>query len=227
MKRSWWLGLALIVSGGAGALWIFVPELTAGIGQTGVKAAIIKVATGLPEITDYEKTILRAAAKAAVETGAAITTHTDNGSLGDEQQRILTEGGVPAERIIIGHSCGTSDHDYHMGIARNGSYLGFDRFGLDILHPDAERVSSLLRLLSNGAGEQVVVSHDSVWCWRGQPFPDPDVFEAMSQVWNPLHFTTRIVPKLKDGGATEEQIDALLVDNPRRFFAGEKLPAIA
>ena len=206
---------------------IFVHELTEGIGQTGVKAGIIKVATGLPEITDYEKTILRAAAKAAVETGAAITTHTDNGSLGDEQQRILTEGGVPAERIIIGHSCGTSDHDYHMGIARNGSYLGFDRFGLDILHPDAERVSSLLRLLSNGAGKQVVVSHDSVWCWRGQPFPDPEVFEAMSQVWNPLHFTTRIVPKLKDGGATDEQIDALLVDNPRRFFAGEKLPAIA
>ena len=60
-----------------------------------------------------------------------------------------------------------------------------------------------------------------------QPIPDPAIFEAMSQIWNPLHFTTRIVPMLKDGGATEEQIDALLVDNPRRLFAGEKLHAVA
>jgi len=205
---------------------LFTRELTEGIGQTGVKAGIIKVATGTPEITDYEKTILTAAAKAAAATGAPITTHTDNGTLGDEQQRILTAGGAEVHRIIIGHSCGTSDHDYHMGIARNGSYLGFDRFGLDMINPDAERVSSLLRLLSSGAGNQIVVSHDSVWCWRGEPAPNPAMFEAMSQTWNPLHFTTRIVPKLIDGGATEEQIEALLVDNPRRFFAGEKLHAI-
>ena len=84
----------------------------------------------------------------------------------------------------------------------------------------------MLRLLKSGAGDRVVVSHDSVWCWRGQPIPDPAVFEAMSEVWNPLHFTKRIVPRLKDGGATDEQIDALLVDNPRRFFSGEKLSAI-
>ncbi len=49
----------------------------------------------------------------------------------------------------------------------------------------------------------------------------------MTQTWNPLHFTKRIVPKLLESGATQEQIEALLVDNPRRFFAGEKLPAVA
>ncbi len=97
---------------------------------------------------------------------------------------------------------------------------------VDMINPDEERVSSLLRLLSSGAGNQVVISHDSVWCWRGEPIPNPAVFEQMSKVWNPLHFTKRIVPKLIDGGATEEQIEALLVDNPRRFFAGEKLHAI-
>jgi phosphotriesterase-related protein len=49
----------------------------------------------------------------------------------------------------------------------------------------------------------------------------------MSQVWNPLHFSRRVAPKLREGGATEQQIEALLVDNPRRFFAGEKLGALA
>ena len=118
---------------------LFIREIEDGVGDTGIRAGIIKVATGRGQITDYEKTILEAAAKASVATETPITTHTDHGTMGDEQQRILTENGVPAERIVIGHSCGTSDHDYHMRIARGGSYLGFDRFGLDFIHPDDER----------------------------------------------------------------------------------------
>ena len=125
---------------------------------------------------------------------------------------------------MIGHSCGTSDHAYHMRIAERGSYLGFDRFGLDMLHPDAERVASILRLLRAGRGRQVVVSHDSVWCWRGEPIPSREILTQMEKVWNPTHFLTRIVPKLREGGASEADIEALLVDNPRRFFAGEVIP---
>ena len=139
---------------------------------------------------------------------------------------MLVENGALAHRIVIGHSCGTSDHDYHMAIARGGSYLGFDRFGLDVIQPDDERAASLARLIAAGAGDRAVVSHDSVWCWRGQPFP-PAVEAAMSKQWNPSHFSLRIVPKLKDLGVTDDQIDALLIDNPRRFFAGDKLAALS
>jgi phosphotriesterase-related protein len=205
---------------------IFIKEITEGIGSTGVRAGIIKVATGPGEMTDYERGVFEAAAKASAETGAPITTHTDQGSVGDLQQQVLTEHGALSHRIVIGHSCGTSDHAYHMGIARGGSYLGFDRFGLDMIQPDDERAASLARLISAGAGDRLVVSHDSVWCWRGQPFP-PAVEAAMAKQWNPSHFSLRIVPKLKNLGVTDEQIDALLVDNPRRFFAGDKLPALS
>ncbi|MCP3987244.1 MAG: phosphotriesterase [bacterium] len=200
---------------------LFEKELTDGIGETGVRAGIIKVATGTGEITPYENDILLAAAKASVATGAPITTHTDEGSLGDAQQRILTENGVPPHRILIGHSCGTTDHAYHMQLVRGGSYLGFDRFGIELLHPDADRVSSLIRVLEAGAGGHVVVSHDSVWCWRGQPFP-PEIVAEVVKVWNPSHFFERIIPQLREAGVTDAQIERLLVDNPRAFFAGEK-----
>jgi len=206
---------------------LFEKELTEGIGETGIRAGIIKLATGPGRMSAYERTVFEAAAKASVATGAPITTHTDAGTVGDEQQRLLTELGVPAHRILIGHSCGTSDGVYHLGIARGGSYLGFDRFGLEMVQPDEERVKALVALLERGAGDRVVVSHDSVWCWRGQPFPDPALLAAATQVWNPGHFSRRIVPKLREAGVSEAQIHALLVDNPRRFFAGEKLPALA
>ncbi len=200
---------------------LFEKELTEGIGETGVRAGIIKVATGPGKVTEYEEQVLTAAAKASVATGAPITTHTDAGTMGDEQQRILTENGVPPHRIIIGHSCGTADHDYHMKLVRGGSYLGFDRFGIEMIHPDAERVGALLKLLEAGAEGHVVVSHDSVWCWRGQPFP-PEMYAEATRVWNPSHFFERIVPQLREGGASKAQIERLLVDNPRAFFAGEK-----
>jgi len=205
---------------------LFIQELSEGIGSTGVRAGIIKVATGPGRMSDYERAVFEAAAKASAATGAPITTHTDEGTVGDVQQQILTANGVPAHRIVIGHSCGTSDTEYHLGIARGGSYLGFDRFGLDMIHPDAERVAALARLIERGAGDRVVVSHDSVWCWQGQPFP-PQILEAVTPVWNPSHFSLRVVPMLKDAGVGDDAIERLLVDNPRAFFAGEKLPALS
>ena len=204
---------------------LFIKELTEGVGQTGIRAGIIKLGTGHQTLTQYEQWVFAAAAKAAVETGAPITTHTDGGRFGDDQQAFLLERGVPAHRIVIGHSCGTSDHAYHQKIVDAGSYLGFDRFGLDMLQPDDERVKALLRLIQGGAGNQVVVSHDSVWCWRGMPIPSNEIREQMEKVWNPSHFLTRIAPRLRDGGATDAQIETLLVDNPRRFFAGDPIAA--
>lgn len=205
---------------------LFVHELTEGIGPTGIKAGIIKVATGPGEITDHERNVLLAAARASVETGAPITTHTDQGTMGDAQQKILTENGVPAHRIIIGHSCGTDDHDYHMGLARGGSYLGFDRFGIDLLFPDETRIASLVKVLRAGAGDRVVVSHDSVWCWKGQPFP-PGMLEQLPDAFDPTHFQNKIIPRLREEGVSDEEIERLVTDNPRRFFEGEKLPTLA
>lgn len=206
---------------------LFIKEIEDGIGDTGIRPGIIKVASGPGKITEYENTVLLAAARASVATDTPITTHTDQGTMGDEQQRILGENGVAPERIVVGHSCGTSNHDYHWKIATGGSYLGFDRLGLDMVHPDTERVKAMLRLLERGAGDRMVVSHDSVWCWRGAPVPDPKVQAAMEEFWNPLHFTRRVAPMLLEGGATQEQIDTLLVDNPRRYFGGEKLASLS
>jgi phosphotriesterase-related protein len=202
---------------------LFIHELTKGIGDTDIKAGIIKVATGHGAITAYERMILEAAAIASRETGAPITTHTDQGLLGDEQQKILTTLGVPAHRIIIGHSCGSADHAYHMKILAGGSYLGFDRFGILVLQDDEVRIQSLLKLLAAGKAKQIVVSHDSVWCWRGEPIPDtsdPRLGELLS-IWTPSHFFERIIPRLKAGGATDAHITTMLDENPRRFFAGE------
>src|SRR5205085_4995339 len=49
-----------------------------------------------------------------------------------------------------------------------GAYLGFDRFWLELLHPDRARQAALIALLGVGFERQIVLSHDTVWCWRGR-----------------------------------------------------------
>jgi len=194
---------------------LFVRELSEGIGQTGVKAGIIKVVTGADEIEDEEQELLLAAAAAAVQTGAPIVTHTE-GIGGPEQQRILVKAGVPAHRIIIGHSCLATDFAYHQSILAGGSYLGFDRFGMPGM-ADEQRADALLRLLKAGYASRLVVSHDSVWHWVG----GPRMGAGSCRYWKPTNFFERVIPLLKQGGATEAQVAMLLDENPRRFFAGE------
>jgi phosphotriesterase-related protein len=196
---------------------VFVRELDQGIGDSGVRAGVIKVATGAGRITPYEELVLRAAARAHRTTGAPITTHTDEGTMGPEQLDILVDEGVAPGSVIVGHCCGQSDVSYHLRMLDRGAYLGFDRFGLELLHPDRERLAVLIGLLGIGFERQLVLSHDTVWCWRGRaPTLPPDALPR----WQPTYVLRTIVPQLREAGVAESKIQAMLVDNPRRYFAG-------
>jgi phosphotriesterase-related protein len=195
---------------------VFVRELVEGVGSTRIRAGIIKVATGANRITPYEETVLRAAARAHLATGAPITTHTDDGTMGPEQLDILLGEGVAPSAIVVGHSCGSSHLGYHLQMLDRGAYLGFDRFGLELLHPDRERLGALIGLVGLGFERQIVLSHDTVWCWRGRtPVLPPDVMPD----WQPTHLFRKVLPRLREAGVAEEKIRTMLVDNPQRYFA--------
>jgi len=54
-----------------------------------------------------------------------------------------------------------------------------------------------------------------VWCWRGRtPVLPP---EALPH-WEPTYVLRVIVPRLREAGVPEAKIDAMLVQNPRRWF---------
>jgi phosphotriesterase-related protein len=198
---------------------VYVTELTEGIGETGVKAGVIKCATGKDRITDYEDKCLRAAARAAKATGAPITTHTDEGTMGREQLDLFASEGLDLSRVIIGHSCGASDLKYHTDMLDRGCYLGFDRFGLDFLHPDRLRLAALIGLVGVGFEKQLVLSHDSVACWKGKGLPEMDAkTRKLIENWNPTHIFKNIIPALKKAGVSDQKVNAMMVDNPRRYF---------
>jgi phosphotriesterase-related protein len=96
-----------------------------------------------------------------------------------------------------------------------GAYLGFDRFGLELLHPDRARVAALVGLLGLGFERQIVLSHDTVWCWRGRA---PTLPAGVLEDWEPTHLFRKIIPRLREAGVPQAKIDTMLVENPRRYF---------
>jgi phosphotriesterase-related protein len=199
---------------------IFIRELTEGIGSSGIRAGLIKCATGLNEITRHEEKSLRAAARAHKATGAPILTHTEAATMGNEQLDILASEGVDFERVIVGHCCGTANLQYHLGLVDRGVFLGFDRFGLETLFPDRLRIASLAGLLASGHAKHIVLSHDHVGHFLGRPLSRTSDSQRGMPKWSYTHLFKEVLPKLRAIGVSEAQVQTMLVDNPRRFFGG-------
>src|SRR3954469_13142714 len=80
----------------------YLHEINNGIGETGIRPGVIKIASGDPP-TDLERKFIAAAAIAAVESGLPIVSHCENSVGGDVQQDVLEAGGVDLGRCVIGH----------------------------------------------------------------------------------------------------------------------------
>ena len=202
---------------------IYIKEITEGVGDTGIRAGAVKIATGAHRISDYERKLVQAGARAARETGVPLISHTQEASCGHEQIDLVTGEGVPPGRLLVGHSDGIDDHAYHRGLAERGAFVGFDRFGITLIVPDEVRVKNVLALAKAGFTKSIMLSHDSIVCWQGRPVPFANRHEdvlAMLPHWRPTSILTRIVPQLLAGGLSEADVATILVDNPRRFFAG-------
>ncbi|MHB1651717.1 MAG: phosphotriesterase family protein [Desulfitobacteriaceae bacterium] len=200
---------------------MFMKEITEGIGDTGIKAGVIKLASSRDEITDYEKVFFRAAAKAQRETGVVIVTHTQEGKMGPEQAELLLGAGGDPKRTMIGHMCGNTDVAYHLRTLEKGFFLGFDRFGLEGLAgtpTDAMREAVVIGLIGLGYGERIMLAHDTVNFWLGRALVLPEPVQQILAKWHPTHLFDDVLPVLKKAGITDEQIDTLFVSNPQRIF---------
>jgi phosphotriesterase-related protein len=201
---------------------IYQREIEDGIGRTGIKAGLIKIATGDGVVSPYEQRMLTAAARAAKATGVPMLSHTENCSCGHDQIDIVTGEGVAAHRLLVGHSDGRDNHEYQASLAARGAYVGFDRFGLTVFNSDESRMKNLRQMIDAGYRDQVMVSQDSVNCWFGA-VPGVGSAEDIAKLlpnWTMTHLFERIFPALLAQGVSQGDLDAILLDNPRRFFSG-------
>lgn len=194
---------------------MFVGDITTGIAGTGVRAGMLKCAIDEQGLTGGVERVMRAVAQAHRRTGVPITVHTHPTSqTGSAAAAVMASEGVDPERVVLGHSGDTTDADHLSELAEAGFVLGMDRFGVNLGTTFEARADIVVEMCRRNFTDQMVLAHDAA-CYID--WIDPNVLDFLPQ-WHYLHIEQEVLPYLRDHGVTEDQITAMLVDNPRRFF---------
>src|SRR3972149_10077145 len=125
-NRPWYMGRWVYELDEAEAIRRAVREIRIGIGDIGIRAAVIKAGTGDNMLDEPGRRLPRIAAAAYRDTGAPVITHTTAGTMGPEQVAYLSEQGVAPHRVCRSHMDRHLDFEVHAALARAGVFLGYD-----------------------------------------------------------------------------------------------------
>ena len=189
-----------------------VRELEHGVGDSGIRPGIIgEIGTDKPWVSALEERVHRAAARAAQQTGMAVTTHGVHSGVGIAQLGVLTGEGLDPGRVVIGHADSYHDLDFYLSILDAGANLLFDflghRFGVEE-STEPRLVETLVELLERGYAGQLLLSQDV--CHNRQL----KAHGGFGYVYLQQHF----LPTLRTAAVGEGEIRQMTIDNPARIL---------
>lgn len=204
---------------------LFVREIQVGMAGTSIKAGILKAASDMPGVTPWEEHLLRAVARAHLQTNVPIMLHSYSPEqVGRQQVNILKQEGVDLRRVKIDHCTDTCDVEYLVWLADQGCYLGMDRFPGEYLRRKTStvaRLKTLKAMIDGGYQDRLLLSHDYSPTWF---MPEkPNVPHEKREASNPhgyLYLKNVLFARLREMGVSESTLASLCMDNPRRFFEG-------
>jgi len=186
----------------------------------GIRAGIIgEIGCSWPW-TDAERRSLQAAVIAQRETGAALSIHPGRDAEAPfEIVSFLQQAGADFSRTIMDHiDRRIFEIDDILRLADTGCVLEFDVFGWETsfftqgvdldLSSDGVRLTAIRALIDAGHLDRIVIAHDICQRTRQMEFGGHGYG----------HIYRNIVPMMRRRGFSEEQIDAILVDNPARLL---------
>ena len=188
---------------------LLVSDITEGFAGTDIRAGIIgEIGTNHRRISPAEERVIRACAKAQQETRVPIATHALFTRIGMEQARMFADAGADLDKLVIGHVDTTPDVDYHEELVRFGVWIAYDSIGQLDKQSDERRADAVVELVRRGHRDRILLSTDVGK--RGA------LREYGGQGYDLV--ITGFVPLLLERGLSQQDVDALIIDNPRRLF---------
>ena len=192
-----------------------IGEFRDGVAGTGVHPGIIgEIGVDKAWVSASEERVHRAAARASMATGMAISTHGILSAVGLDQLRIFEEEGVDPGRVVIGHADSYPHLDHYLAILDRGANLEFDflgqRFGTEEA-AEPRLIELVVELLERGYGSQLLLSQDVAH--NSQLRANGGFGYAYLQ----QHF----LPSLRTAAVGEGEIAQMTVENPRRILTVE------
>ena len=162
-------------------------------------------------MTATEESLFRGAARTARSTGVPVSIRYGKDAV-DDLEVVLDEK-LPAGRVVVG---GLDRKDAvaagaPLQIARRGAFVALDHVGLDDgAHvTDRERAALVAELVKAGHGNRVLLSSNVIGVTKGQPGYDLPYSYVLST----------FVPLLMTQGLSHEDVQRIVVDNPRDLLS--------
>ena len=192
-----------------------VHDVTIGVGDTGIRSGIIgEIGVNGDPITDNEARSVRAAARASLLTGAAISFHSP--PLKPEKHDVLDiveEEGADLTRTILGHSCSMAgDVPFMLELLARGVYIQFDTLGVVRTTEEPARdhrvAVAIPQMIDAGYGDRILLSQDV--CWKSHL--------RMYGGSGYTYIQETFLPYLSALGVTDEAQRQIMIENPRRVL---------
>ena len=202
-----------------------VEDVASGVGATGIKTGVIgEIGNHFP-MSDNEAKVLRASARAQIETGAPILIHPGfHKNSPAVIMKTLLEAGANPDKTIVGHLAITFDLKTILELAKSGCYLEFDTFGIEwtsmsaaqstnatgyTVPSDNERLDMLEYLIDAGYEDRILLAQDN--------FIKIQMTEFGGKGY--AHILENIVPRMKSRNWPDSVIDKMLTKNPSTAFS--------
>jgi phosphotriesterase-related protein len=182
-----------------------------------VRPGIIgEIGTDKPWVTAQEERVFRAAARAALRTGASVTTHAVQSDVGLAQLTILEDEGLDPARIVIGHCDSHPRIEHWREIVRRGAHVEADFLGMSFTPleraGEPKVVELISTLLNEGFEKQILLSQDV--CHDSQ---------LASYGGNGYTYLQKsFLPRLVAAGVNAATIKTITVENPARLLTLRK-----
>jgi len=171
-----------------------------------------EIGTDKPWVTAQEERVFRAAARAALRTGASVTTHAVQSDVGLAQLSILEDEGLDPARIVIGHCDSHPQLKHWREIVRRGAYVEADFLGMSFTPleraGEPKVVELISTLLNEGFEKQILLSHDVCH--------DSQLTSYGGNGYTYLQKT--FLPRLAAAGVNAATIKTITVENPARLL---------
>jgi len=175
-----------------------------------------EIGTDKPWVTAQEERVFRAAARAALRTGASVTTHAVQSDVGLAQLSILEDEGLDPARIVIGHCDSHPRIEHWREIVRRGAHVEADFLGMSFTPleraGEPKVVELISTLLNEGFEKQILLSQDV--CHDSQ---------LTSYGGNGYTYLQKsFLPNLASAGVNAATIKTITVENPARLLTLRK-----
>jgi predicted metal-dependent phosphotriesterase family hydrolase len=179
------------------------------------RAGIIKAGTSLQKITSFEQNILTIVSKAQAKCGAAISIHTEAGTMGVETIDFLIKAGADIQKTVLCHVNKVSDRRYYQRMLDKGANLCFDGPDRPEWGPNLQLAENIHWLIEKGYESQILLSMDAGRSTFQKHYMAVEgcIAKGISSL------LTDFIPMLKSLGVSDYCVDTILKRNPARVLA--------